>query len=59
MGYSWFPKDLAPIPVPLVAKTGNLVWSRKHGSGGHFAAMEKPGEFVGDIEDFVGQVWEK
>ncbi|KAK4574473.1 hypothetical protein LTR86_001314 [Recurvomyces mirabilis] len=57
LGYSWFPKDLAPVPVPLVAKTGNLVWSRKHEGGGHFAAMEKPTEFATDMEDFVAQVW--
>lgn len=57
MGYSWHPKELAPIPVAWVEKTGNLVWSRTHTEGGHFAAMEKPQLFVKDMEDFVQEVW--
>ena len=40
-----------------VATTGNLVWYSEHMEGGHFAAMEKPAEFVDDIEDFVAKVW--
>ncbi|KAK3713535.1 hypothetical protein LTR37_008493 [Vermiconidia calcicola] len=57
LGYSWHPEELAPTPVPLVAKTGNLVWHREHDEGGHFAAMEKPKQFAQDMEDFIGQVW--
>ena len=52
-GYSWFPQELAPVPVSWAATTGNLVWHRSHESGGHFAAMEKPDLLVGDVEDFV------
>jgi len=39
LGYSWHPKELAPIPKSWVAMTGNLVWYRGHTEGGHFAAM--------------------
>ena len=56
-GYSFFPYELLPTPVALVAKTSNLVWHRRHTSGGHFAALEKPKEFAQDIEDFVATAW--
>ncbi|KAK5174282.1 uncharacterized protein LTR77_001362 [Saxophila tyrrhenica] len=59
LGYSLFPEELAPVPVSLVKKSGNLVWHREHQSGGHFAAMEKPKEFVQDIEDFITTAWTK
>ena len=36
-GYSFFPKELVPMPVSWVAKTANLVSSKVHSSGGHFA----------------------
>ncbi|KAK0879689.1 hypothetical protein LTR87_006490 [Friedmanniomyces endolithicus] len=57
MGYSWHPKELAPVPKAWVAKSGNLVWYRGHTEGGHFAAMERPKYFVKDVEDFVKEVW--
>ncbi|KAK5703892.1 hypothetical protein LTR97_002905 [Elasticomyces elasticus] len=57
MGYSWHPKELAPVPKDWVAKSGNLVWYRGHDEGGHFAAMEKPKLFVKDMEEFVEEVW--
>lgn len=57
LGYSWFPKELAPIPRAWVATTGNLVFSRQHESGGHFASLERPGVLLKDVEDFVAQVW--
>ena len=56
-GYSWFPKELAPIPKAWAETTGNLVFYRQHDSGGHFAAVEKPDELWADIEAFVKQVW--
>jgi hypothetical protein len=59
LGYSWFPKEIYPIPKAWVAATGNLVWHKQHSSGGHFAAMEKPEELLTDIEEFIGQVWVK
>ncbi|KAK5102725.1 hypothetical protein LTS08_003525 [Lithohypha guttulata] len=57
LGYSWFPQELAPMPVSWVKTTGNLVWSKRHNAGGHFAAMEKPEVLVEDVESFVKQVW--
>ncbi|OMP86619.1 putative epoxide hydrolase [Diplodia seriata] len=57
-GFSWFPKELMPTPRAWAATTGDLVWSRLHASGGHFAAMERPDALLGDVEEFVGKVWE-
>jgi microsomal epoxide hydrolase len=57
LGFSWFPKELAPIPRSWAATTGDLVFFREHKSGGHFAAMERPQVLLADIEEFVAQVW--
>ncbi|KAF2225936.1 Alpha/Beta hydrolase protein [Elsinoe ampelina] len=57
MGYSYFPKELVAMPVAWAALTANMVWSNRHTSGGHFAAMEKPAELWSDIEEFVKAVW--
>ena len=56
-GFSWFPKELAPIPKSWAETTGDLVFFREHESGGHFAAMEKPQELLADIEEFIKYVW--
>jgi microsomal epoxide hydrolase len=52
-GFSWFPYELAPIPVAWAKTTGDLIWFKRHDSGGHFAAMEKPNELVEDMEEFI------
>jgi microsomal epoxide hydrolase len=57
LGFSWFPKELAPIPRSWAATTGDLVFYRQHEQGGHFAAMEKPEVLLADIQDFISQVW--
>ncbi|KAI4854547.1 alpha/beta-hydrolase [Aureobasidium sp. EXF-8845] len=57
LGYSWFPKEIAPIPKAWVSTTGNLVWYRQHTQGGHFAALERPKDLFKDIEDFIEQTW--
>lgn len=57
MGYSWFPHELVPTPVSWAKTSGNLVWYKRHTSGGHFAAMEKPKELFGDVEEFVKVAW--
>jgi microsomal epoxide hydrolase len=57
LGFSWFPKEIAPIPKTWVETTGNLVWHRQHDKGGHFAALERPDVLLDDFEDFVNQVW--
>ncbi|ETI25700.1 hypothetical protein G647_02474 [Cladophialophora carrionii CBS 160.54] len=54
VAYSWFPKELAPVPREWVEKQGHkLVLFRQHKSGGHFAAMEKPKEMLEDMEEFI------
>lgn len=58
-GYSYFPRELIPIPIAWVKTTGNLVWSRVHEKGGHFAALERPREMLEDVESFVGEVWKR
>ncbi|WVQ81622.1 hypothetical protein IAT38_003746 [Cryptococcus sp. DSM 104549] len=58
-GYSYFPKEIVPTPVAWVEERVNLVWSREHKSGGHFAALELPEVLWKDIDDFVQENWEK
>ncbi|KAL1961992.1 hypothetical protein VTN77DRAFT_683 [Rasamsonia byssochlamydoides] len=57
LGYSWFPKEVAPIPRAWAATTGNLVFHRQHTQGGHFAALEQPETLKKDVTDFIAQVW--
>jgi len=57
LGFSFFPYEIAPAPISWVRSTGNLAWSRIHSEGGHFAALETPGAFLQDIEDFIASVW--
>ncbi|KAF4444177.1 hypothetical protein F53441_11236 [Fusarium austroafricanum] len=56
LGYSYFPYELAPMPRAWVQTTGNLVFSRMHERGGHFAALERPEELLKDVDDFVKQI---
>ncbi|KAK5172060.1 uncharacterized protein LTR77_003697 [Saxophila tyrrhenica] len=42
LGFSWFPKEIAPVPRAWAATTGDLVFWRQHEKGGHFAALERP-----------------
>lgn len=58
-GFSYYPKETAPTPILWVATTGRVVWSKAHDKGGHFAALERPSEFVIDLEAFIGQVWNR
>ncbi|KIW49581.1 hypothetical protein PV05_11249 [Exophiala xenobiotica] len=30
LGYSWFPKEIAPVPRSWAATTGNMVWFKSH-----------------------------
>ncbi|KII87369.1 hypothetical protein PLICRDRAFT_252879 [Plicaturopsis crispa FD-325 SS-3] len=57
LGFSAYPRELVCTPRSWVATTGNLVFYREHDKGGHFAALERPVEFVRDVQEFVGQVW--
>lgn len=72
MGYSLFKYEIAQTPPHWVAKTGNLIWSKKHDEvrlsnariraaaneqGGHFAALELPDTLWTDVKDFVSKAW--
>ena len=52
-GYSWFPKELNPLPKAWIETTGNLVFYKQHDKGGHFAAMERPQDLWSDFEEFL------
>ena len=34
---------------------GPVVFERRHGDGGHFAAHERPGALVGDLNEMFGR----
>ena len=57
LGFSWFPREIAPVPQAWIETTGDLVWFRQHERGGHFAALERPDVLLGDFEEFVAKVW--
>jgi microsomal epoxide hydrolase len=57
LGYSWFPKEINPLPKAWIETTGNLVFFRRHEKGGHFAAMERPRDLWNDVEEFLQKVW--
>ncbi|OQO14491.1 hypothetical protein B0A48_01369 [Cryoendolithus antarcticus] len=57
LGYSFFPKDIFPVPGSWAATLGNLVHYSQHDSGGHFAAMEKPAELFQDVEEWASKAW--
>ncbi|TAQ88112.1 hypothetical protein B7494_g3562 [Chlorociboria aeruginascens] len=56
-GFSAFPREIIQPPKDWVATTGNLVFFRRHETGGHFAAFERPYELLADVEEFIKQVW--
>ncbi|PVH89426.1 alpha/beta-hydrolase [Cadophora sp. DSE1049] len=56
-GFSNLPKELIPVPKSWAETEGNLVFYREHEKGGHFAALEQPKVLLGDIEEFIKQVW--
>ncbi|KAL2865843.1 epoxide hydrolase family protein [Aspergillus lucknowensis] len=57
LGFSYFPKELMPVPKSWIEKTGNLVYFNQHTEGGHFAALERPKEIKEDLEKFISLVW--
>ncbi|KAF9468675.1 Alpha/Beta hydrolase protein [Collybia nuda] len=54
LGHSYFPKDIIVLPRSW-CKIPNLIFESDHGSGGHFAAHEKPQELVGDLRKMFGK----
>ncbi len=56
-GFASFPCEIRPRPPRgLLEKTYNLVHFNEFDRGGHFAALEQPDAFVGDVSAFVRQV---
>ncbi|OJK02015.1 hypothetical protein ASPACDRAFT_1897171 [Aspergillus aculeatus ATCC 16872] len=56
LGFSYFPKELMPIPRAWIETTGNLVFWNTHEKGGHFAALERPADLLEDLTAFVEKV---
>ncbi|KAJ7604448.1 prolyl aminopeptidase-like protein [Mycena polygramma] len=56
VGYTWFPREIFPVPELWVKKDANIVFYRQAKAGGHFAALEVPEVLLRDVEDFVAQV---
>ncbi|GIJ86533.1 hypothetical protein Asppvi_005422 [Aspergillus pseudoviridinutans] len=57
LGYSMFAYDLAVLPKPWVQEIyPNLAFFNAHSKGGHFASLERPSEFLEDIERFLQAV---
>ncbi|PZQ90663.1 MAG: epoxide hydrolase [Leifsonia xyli] len=51
--YSAFAHDIMPAPRPYLELFVNLAEYVHHGSGGHFAAWERPGEYAADLRRAV------
>jgi len=58
LGYSFFPKELFPVPGSWAGTVANLVHYKRHDRGGHFAAFEKPQELLEDVEAWIPKAWE-
>ncbi|KAL6875036.1 alpha/beta-hydrolase [Trichoderma novae-zelandiae] len=56
LGYSWFRRELIVAPKEWMAKTGNLVFFKRHDKGGHFAALEQPAALLEDVEEFANML---
>jgi pimeloyl-ACP methyl ester carboxylesterase len=55
--FASFPHDLRPLPPRgLLERTYDLVQFTEFQQGGHFAALERPHEFVADILGFVAKI---
>jgi len=52
-GYSWFPKELFPMPKSWLEMTDGMIFFNHHEKGGHFAGLESPKELTQDIIKFV------
>lgn len=59
VGFSLFPHEALLGLKQVVEQGGNLVSYKRHESGGHFAALEKPKELWADVEEFVAIAWKE
>ncbi|KPM34913.1 hypothetical protein AK830_g11649 [Neonectria ditissima] len=56
-GYSAFPREIFWLPEAWAGQIyPNLKFYKSHSKGGHFAALEQPGAFLEDIEEFVAKL---
>lgn len=55
MGLSYFPRDLVVPPSSYGRELGDLVFEKRHESGGHFAAYERPEWLVEDLKEMFSQ----
>ncbi|KAI9435117.1 Alpha/Beta hydrolase protein [Lactarius indigo] len=55
IGLSFFPKELARVPKPLIRSKGRIVFESEHEAGGHFAAYEQPEALVDDLRKMFGK----
>ena len=57
--FASFRRELRPLPPRgLLEKTYNLVQFTEFQHGGHFAALERPDEFVTDVQKFMRRIRE-
>jgi microsomal epoxide hydrolase len=57
VGVARFPKDLIPFPPrSLVERTVNVKRWTEFKRGGHFAAMERPQDFIEDVRAFAREI---
>ena len=56
-GVSAFAREAEMVPRSWAETKASIVFWREHESGGHFAAYEKPDEFVDDLSSFFLTVW--
>lgn len=54
LGWSSFPRDLQLWPREEARTLGQFVLEKRHESGGHFAAWERPELLVGDLREMFG-----
>lgn len=52
-GYSQFAYDLNIIPIDIAKGRLNVVWSKQHERGGHFAAWEVAEDLWADVKEFL------
>ena len=55
LGLAWFPMDLDVPPRSWGRALGPVVFESLHGDGGHFAAHERPGALVDDLNQMFGK----